>query len=227
MKITFYGHACFLIEMDSISFLVDPFISGNPLAKDVQIDAIRCDYILVTHGHGDHVADVEQVAANNPEAKLIANFEVADWFAKKGLDVHHLNHGGWFNYPDGRLKYVNAIHSSTMPDGQNGGNPGGFVIEGSSGTIYISGDTALTMDMKLIPMTCKSLDIAILCIGDNYTMGIEDAILASDFIECNQIIGAHYDSFPPIKIDHEKAISAFAQTNKTLHLLEIGSTLEV
>jgi L-ascorbate metabolism protein UlaG (beta-lactamase superfamily) len=227
MKITFFGHACFLIETKSVSFLIDPFISGNPLAKDVDIDSIRCDYILLTHGHGDHVADVIQVAGNNPDVKIIANYEVAEWFAGKGQTVHHLNHGGWFAYASGRIKYVNAIHSSTMPDGSSGGCPGGFVIEAADATAYISGDTALTMDMKLIPLTCKPLDIAILCIGDNFTMGIEDAVLASDFIACDQIIGAHYDSFEPIKIDHAQAVKAFSNKNKKLHLLEIGSALEV
>ncbi len=226
MKVTYYGHGCFMIETSGTTFLVDPFISGNPLAQHIDIDSISCEYILLTHGHGDHVADVERVVKNTG-ALIISNFEVIEWFGAKEMKGHPLNHGGWWTYPTGRIKYVNAVHSSVMPDGKSGGSPGGFVIEGADATLYVSGDTALTMDMQLIPMTCKSLDVAILCIGDNFTMGFEDAVIASEFVQCDKIIGAHYDSFDIIKIDHEKAIQAFSTKNKTLHLLEVGESMDV
>lgn len=226
MKITFFGHGCFLIETGHTTFIIDPFISGNPLAEHIQVGDIACDFILLTHGHLDHVLDVEQIAKNT-KAPIISNFEIVTWYNKKGLEGHGLNHGGWWSFNEGRIKYVSAVHSSVLPDGTYGGNPGGFVIEGPDGTLYISGDTALTMDMKLIPMMCKKLDAAILCIGDNFTMGIEDAILASDFIQCNTVVGAHYDTFAPISINHEEAVSAFQSKNKTLHLLKIGDALEI
>ena len=137
-----------------------------------------------------------------------------------------MNHGGSWNFDFGKVKYVNAVHSSSFPDGSNGGNPGGFVIEGEHKNIYIAGDTALTMDMKLIPMRTK-LDLAIFPIGDNFTMDIEDAILASDFVECDKILGYHYDTFGYIKIDHKEAIQRFFDKGKDLMLLEIGGSIEL
>lgn len=138
-----------------------------------------------------------------------------------------MNHGGKFSFDFGTAKYINAIHSSVLPDGTYGGNPGGFVLNNDSKSIYIAGDTALTKDMELIPMTCPKLDLAIFPIGDNFTMGCEDACIASDFIGCNKIIGYHYDTFPPIKIDQQKAKDHFSEHGKELILLNIGESLEV
>ena len=135
-----------------------------------------------------------------------------------------MNHGGKWNFDFGTCKYVNAIHTSTFPDGTNGGNSGGFVIWNEEGSFYHAGDTALTMDMKLIPMQTK-LDLAILPIGDNFTMGIDDAIIASDFVECNRVMGYHYDTFGYIEIDKEKAIQTFASKGKKLLLPEIGQSI--
>ncbi|MFT4670098.1 MAG: L-ascorbate metabolism protein UlaG (beta-lactamase superfamily), partial [Ulvibacter sp.] len=201
MKITFYGHASIGIEVGGKHILVDPFISANPLAENVDINTIKADYILLTHAHGDHILDVEAIAERT-EAVIVSNAEIASYYASKGFQAHPMNHGGSWNFDFGKVKYVNAIHSSSFPDGTNGGNPGGFVIEGEHKNIYIAGDTALTMDMKLIPMRTK-LDLAILPIGDNFTMDIEDAIIASDFIECNKVLGYHYDTFGYIEIDHK------------------------
>ena len=138
-----------------------------------------------------------------------------------------MNHGGKWNFDFGTCKYVNAIHTSTFPDGTNGGNSGGFVIWNEEGSFYHAGDTALTMDMKLIPMTCPPLDFAILPIGDNFTMGYEDASIAAEFIEYNQIIGCHYDTFGWIEIDKKKAKDAFEYRNKNLILLEIGKEINI
>jgi len=226
MKITYYGHGCFLIHGSKQKILIDPFITNNELAKDINIDHIECDMIALTHGHQDHVADVEAIAKRT-KAPILAGYEVGAYFAEKDLDAKQMNHGGWFSYEGGRVKFVAAIHSSSLPDGSYGGDPGGFVFEDEAGTLYISGDTALTMDMKLIPMTCKPLDAAVLCIGDHFTMGVNDAVIASDFIACDTIIGAHYDTFALIKIDHAEAKQAFAEKNKTLHLLDIGSSLDI
>ncbi|MEP7094507.1 MAG: MBL fold metallo-hydrolase, partial [Flavobacterium sp.] len=154
------------------------------------------------------------------------NAEIASYYAKLGLKAHPMNHGGSWNFDFGKVKYVTAIHSSSFPDGTNGGNSGGFVIEGEHKNIYIAGDTALTMDMKLIPMRTK-LDLAILPIGSNFTMDVEDAIIASDFIECDKILGYHFDTFGYIEINHDEAIRKFFAKGKDLMLLEIGESIEL
>lgn len=227
MKITFLGHATLLIEMKGKSILVDPFISGNPLASNVDLENLVVDYIFITHGHQDHVLDVEKIAKNNDDTMLVSNFEIISWFQEKGLSGHPMNHGGKCSFDFGTAKYVNAIHSSVLPDGSYGGNPGGFVFYNEAECIYVAGDTALTKDMELISMTCPKLDIAVLPIGDNFTMGYEDACIASDFIQCDKVIGYHFDTFPPIKLDKIKAVEFFEEKGKELILLEIGESLSV
>jgi L-ascorbate metabolism protein UlaG (beta-lactamase superfamily) len=226
MKLTYFGHACFEVEIEGIKLLFDPFISPNELAKDIKIASINPDYILISHGHEDHVADAERIAKQSG-ATIISNFEIVEWFNKKGIEkTHPMNHGGSWTFPFGKVKYVTAIHSSTLPDGTNGGNPGGFVIESNTGNFYFAGDTALTMDMKLIPMFTR-LDFAILPIGDNFTMGVEEAVIASNFIACDKIVGMHYDTFGYIEIDHEKAKEQFIHNDGELILLKIGQTKEI
>ncbi|WP_136467301.1 metal-dependent hydrolase [Flagellimonas onchidii] len=227
MNITFLGHATLLIEVENKKLIVDPFISGNSLAQDIDINTLKVDYILITHGHQDHILDVEAIAKNNPDALLISNYEIVQWFGEKGISGHPLNHGGKYTFDFGTLKYVNAIHSSMLPDGTYGGNPGGFVLTTSDKCIYIAGDTALTLDMKLIPETCSQLDLAILPIGDNFTMGYEDAAIASDYVQCNMVLGCHYDTFPPIKLDKDKAMDYFKSKGKELVLLDIGASLSI
>lgn len=225
MKITFYGHAALGIKVAGKHILVDPFISANPLAEHIDIDSLKADYILLTHAHGDHILDVEAIAKRT-NAVIVSNAEIAGYYSSKGLQAHPMNHGGSWSFDFGKVKYVNAIHSSSFPDGTYGGNPGGFVIEGEHKNIYVAGDTALTMDMKLIPMRTK-LDLAILPIGDNFTMDVEDAILASDFVDCDKILGYHYDTFGYIKINHKEAIQKFFDKGKDLMLLEIGDSIEL
>jgi L-ascorbate metabolism protein UlaG (beta-lactamase superfamily) len=225
MNITFYGHACFGIEINGIQILVDPFISGNPKASHIDVNSLQADYILVTHAHQDHVLDVEKIAKNT-DAIIVSNFEIVNYFMAKDLKGFHLNHGGTFKTEHFSAKYVNAIHTSSFADGTYGGKPGGFVLTANNKSIYIAGDTALTFDMKLIPMFTK-LTAAILPIGDTFTMGIEEAIIASDFIECNKIIGCHFNTFPPIEIHTEKAKQQFTSKSKELILLEIGSSIKL
>lgn len=226
MKVTYLGHASFLIETGGKKLIFDPFISANPLVKDIDVDKLKTDYVLVSHGHQDHVIDAEAIIKNN-EATLISNYEIATWFGQKGCTVYPVNHGGKVKMDFGTIKYVNAIHSSVLPDGTYGGNPGGFVVWNDQNCFYFAGDTALTWDMKLIPMTCPTLDFAILPIGDNFTMGYEDAVIASDFIACDKIIGCHYDTFPYIEMEKETAQKAFADAGKELILLAIGETIEM
>jgi len=226
MKITFYGQNSLGIEVAGKHLLVDPFISGNPLSKDkIDTDTLKADYILLTHAHQDHTLDAEAIARRTG-ATIVSNYEIAMYYQEKGMEVHPMNHGGNWKFDFGNLKYVNAIHTSTFPDGANGGQPGGFVIEGEHKNIYIAGDTALTMDMKLIPMATK-LDLAILPIGDNFTMGVDDAIIASDFVECDKVLGVHYDTFGFIEIDHDVAKRKFYDADKDLMLLEIGESIEL
>jgi L-ascorbate metabolism protein UlaG (beta-lactamase superfamily) len=223
MKVTYYGHSCFAVEVKNRALLFDPFITPNSLAKAVNVNKVAADYILISHGHGDHLADAASIAKRTG-ATIISNFEIVTWFGKQGVPkAHPMNHGGGYTFDFGRVKYVTAIHSSTLPDGSSGGNPGGFVIETPEGNFYYSGDTALTMDMKLIGESTP-LKFAALCVGDNFTMGPDDAVKAANFIRCNEILGVHYDTFPPIKIDHAAAQEKFKAAGKRLHLLPIGAS---
>lgn len=225
MKIKFYGHACIGIEVSGKHILVDPFITGNPKAANIDINAINADYILLTHAHQDHILDVEAIATRTG-ATIVSTYEVATYYGNKGFNYHPMNHGGSWKFDFGRVKVVNAIHSSSFPDGSYGGNPAGFVIEGEHKNIYISGDTALTMDMKLIPMRTK-LDLAILSIGNNFTMDVEDAIIASDFVDCDKVLGVHFDTFGYIEINHDDAKKKFFDAGKDLMLLEIGESISL
>lgn len=226
MKTTYYGHACYAVEAAGKRLLFDPFICGNSLAAHIDIKTIRADYILLSHGHADHVADAADIARRT-EATVVSNFEIATWIANAGVTkTHAMNHGGGWNFDFGRVKFVSAIHSSSLPDGAYGGNPGGFVVETGDGNFYHSGDTALTLDMKLIG-EATALKFAMLCLGDNFTMGVDDAIKAAEFVRCDTILGMHYDTFPPIKIDHASAIARFKAAGKTLHLPSIGQSVEL
>jgi len=225
MNFTFYGHACFAVEVGGKKLLFDPFISGNLLAKDIDIKKIEADYILVSHGHGDHVGDLLEIAKNTG-ATIISNPEITTWVSKQGYDkVHPMNYGSR-DFDFGKVHYVPALHSSGLPDGSYGGNPGGFVIRNKEINFYFAGDTCLTMEMKLIPMYTQ-LDVAILPVGGNFTMDAEEAVLAANFIQCNKIVGIHFDTFGYIVIDHEAARRKFADAGKELVLPEIGKTIEI
>jgi len=226
MKYTYYGQSCFLLEADGKKFLFDPFITHNPLAKDIDVSAIEADYILVSHGHGDHVADLE-LLGKQTGAVIIAMPEVAGWAEKQGLtNIHQMNYGTT-NFDFGKLRMVWATHSSSMPDGSYGGNPAGFVLEIEGKTIYFAGDTSLNMDMKLLAELYAKIDYAILPIGGNYTMDPDDALIAAKFVGADRIIGVHYNTFPAITIDTELAVAKFERENKTLLLPAIGETIEL
>ena len=226
MKFTYYGHACFAVDAGGKKLLFDPFISPNPLAKKIDVTKVAADFILVSHGHGDHVADVVEIA-NRTGATVIAPYEVGSWFEGKGLkNVQSMNHGGAAKMEFGRVKLTSAIHSSSMPDGSYGGHPCGFVIESADGNFYYSGDTALTYDMKLVGEATQ-LAFAVFPIGDFFTMGIEDAVRAAEFVGVKKFIGVHYDTFPPIKLDHAAAMQTAEAAGKELLLPAIGETIEI
>jgi L-ascorbate metabolism protein UlaG (beta-lactamase superfamily) len=226
MKLTYYGHACCGIQAGGKNLLFDPFIRPNPLAGNIDVANIPADYILVTHGHFDHLCDAVEIARRTG-ATIISNYEVSEWLSRQGAPkVHGMNFGGAWKFDFGRVKLVVAIHSSTLPDGSSGGNPGGFVVETPEGNFYYAGDTALTYDMKLIGESTP-LRFAVFNIGDNFTMGVEDAIKAADFVRCQQIVGVHFDTFPPIVINQEEATRKFQAAGKKLVLVKIGETVEV
>jgi len=227
MKITSYGHACFAIETNGKTILTDPFISDNELASHIDINAIEADYILVSHGHEDHLADLIPIAKRTG-AIVVAMYEIVAWLNKQGIDkTHPVNTGGNTTFDFGNILCVTAHHSSSFPDGSYAGTATGFVVWNDEDCWYFAGDTALTLDMKLIPMLCPKLDIAILPIGDGFTMDIKQALFASDFVECNTIIGCHYDTYDDIKIDKIAAKAAFEKKGKSLILLPIGQSVSI
>ncbi|HHM21281.1 MAG TPA: metal-dependent hydrolase [Bacteroidetes bacterium] len=209
------------MEINGNSILFDPFISQNPKAGGIDIDSIKTDYILLSHGHADHVLDAERIAKNSG-AIIISNYEIVSWYENKGIKGHPLNHGGQWHFDFGTVKYVHAVHSSVLPDGTYGGNPGGFIIWNDETCFYFAGDTALSWDMKLIPITCPELDFAILPIGDNFTMGYNDAAIAAEYVECDTIIACHFDTFGYIEINHAAAKEAFLKRGKNLIIPTIG-----
>lgn len=225
MKYTYYGQSCFSIEADGKKFLFDPFITHNALAKHIDISSIEADYILVSHGHGDHIADLVQIA-NQTQAQAIAMVEVADWIKNQGVkNVTDINFGK-AKFDFGILRTVWAAHTSSNPDGSYGGNPAGFVLDLEGKSIYFAGDTALTLEMKLLA-DLYQLDYAILPIGGHYTMDIDDALIATKYLDCEHVIGVHYNTFPPIQIDTEEAVAKFKRENKTLLLPGIGETIDL
>lgn len=226
MKLTCYGHSCFSVEIKGKKILFDPFITYNELAKVVNPAAIEADYIFLSHGHADHTADCVSIAQRTG-CKVVANWEIHDWLNKQGIsNTHPMNTGGKWNFDFGTVKCVVAHHSSSLPDGSYGGNPMGFIFMTGEGNFYYSGDTALTMDMELIPSWAK-LDFAILPIGDNFTMDVADAIRAADFIDCSTIVGVHYNTFGFIKLNEAEAKETFAAAGKKLLLPAITETIDI
>lgn len=214
-----------MVHFGGKNILFDPFITPNPLAKDVDITTLRPDLILISHGHGDHIADAEQIAkASN--AQVLAAYEITEWLQAKGINkCIPVNIGGSVDFGLFKVKTVVAQHSSSFPDGTYAGHPVGFVVSSSSKAFYYAGDTGLTYDMKLIGEDFD-LDFAMLPIGDHFTMGIKDASKAAQFISCNDIIGMHYDTFPPIEIDRSSAVDQFKEDGRTLHLPTIKHVLK-
>lgn len=198
ISLTFHGHSALSLDVYGTKLLIDPFLTGNPLAKTKATD-LHPDYILLTHGHGDHVGDTLSIAKRS-QATVIANFEIVSWVEKQGHTKTHGQHiGGGWNYPFGRVKMTPALHGSMLPDGSNGGQPGGFLLTIGDKKIYIAGDTALFSDMALVGRA--GIDLAILPIGDNYTMGPDDSLLALDYLKPKAVIPCHYNTWHVIAID--------------------------
>jgi L-ascorbate metabolism protein UlaG (beta-lactamase superfamily) len=226
MLITYYGHSCFTVVVNGKTLLFDPFIEGNPLASTIDKKKIKADYILVSHGHDDHTGDLIEMARLT-NATVVCSWEISQWLNARGVTkTHPMNIGGHWFFDFGKVKCVNAVHSSSMADGTYGGSPMGFLVEVGEGSFYYAGDTALHYDMKLIG-DYKNIKFAFLPIGNNFTMGIDNAVIASNFIRCDTIIGMHYDSFEMIKIDHNEAKRTFEIAGKELRLMKIGESVEM
>ena len=228
MKITSYGHSCYGIDLKNHRILFDPFISGNSLASHIQLKEINTDYILISHGHQDHISDAPRLLRQT-NAQLIANFEISNWFQKQGFQkITAMNTGGTIELEGGeKVKMVPALHSSSLPDGTYGGNPSGFVIESKEKNFYFSGDTSLCTDLKILIELGIKLDFGIICIGDVFTMGIKEAIICAKWLGLKKVIGCHYDTFPPIAIDKKEAIESFTQEGIDLLLPQAGENLEI
>lgn len=222
IQLTWYGHAALGLKIGGHSVLVDPFFSGNPAASTGP-DQVKADFILISHGHGDHVGDTVAIAKRTG-ALAISNFEIATWLEAKGVKAHGQHLGGGYHHPFGYLKFTNALHGSALPDGSYGGNPCGFLLTAPDGRkIYLAQDTGLFGDMRLIGE--EGIDLAVLPIGDNYTMGPDDALRAVKLIQPKHVIPIHYDTFDLIAQDETAWASRVrAETQSEVYVLQPGQT---
>jgi L-ascorbate metabolism protein UlaG (beta-lactamase superfamily) len=224
MKATYYGQSCVGFDFNGTKVLLDPFIQYNSLAADINVHDLRPDYIFLSHGHQDHVADMLTIQKNSG-AVVATVVETAAWVRRQGVaddKVVEFNLGGTIRTSFGSVKMVIAVHTNSTPDGAYGGWPVGFVLFVGDKKIYFAGDTALTYDMKLLEDL--NLDWAFLPIGGHYTMDIDDAVKAAGFINCKRIVGIHYNTFPPITIDTEEAIRKFDAAGLQLSLPSVGES---
>ena len=227
MKATYYGHSTVELDLDGINVLFDPFITPNSLAKHIKVDEIQPAYIFLSHCHEDHVADMAAIQKKS-NAEVVAIVETAAWVEKQGVaseKVIAMNFGGTVQTSFGTAKMVYALHTNGTPEGEYAGVPAGYLLKSNGKAIYFAGDTALTLEMQLL--ADQNLDWAFLPIGGFYTMDIEDAIKAAKMINCSNIIGIHYNTFPPIQIEEDEAIRKFKEAGVNLHLLPVGESMNL
>ncbi len=224
-KVTWFGHAALGLETGGFNILVDPFLSGNPVCR-TNPEEVPADFILLSHGHGDHLGDTLAIAKRTG-AIVITNAELSDWLSKQGVESHGQHLGGGYKHPFGYLKLTMAIHGSGLPDGSYGGNPAGFLLTtNDSRKIYMACDTGLFGDMRLIGE--EGIDLAVLPIGDNYTMGPDDALRAVKMLEPSHIIPIHYNTFDLIAQDpHEWAARVEGETKAKVHVIDPGGSLTI
>ncbi len=219
LKITYFGHSVILVEHGQDSIIIDPFINGNP-HTNVKVENIKVNYIYVTHGHGDHLGDTVELAKRN-DATVIAPVELATWISWQGVKVVPMHIGGEKEFSFGILKLVEAIHGSSIVDEENKqiinvGPPSGVLLKIAGKTIYHAGDTALYRGMKTLG-EYENIDIAYLPIGNHFTMGIDDAVIASEWINAQQVIPMHYNTFPPIQVDPNEFLAKLPKNNGFIH----------
>lgn len=226
MRVTFHGHSCFLVETSRARLLIDPYLTGNPHAR-VQPADIKCDFILVSHGHEDHSGDALALAQKNG-ATIVANYEIAEYFGAQGAKVHGMNPGGGYDFPFGRIKLTLAHHTSSLEAGLNPkymGVPCGFLVSADDRNLYHAGDTALFLDMQLIGRA--GLDLALIPIGDNYTMGPDDALEALTLLRPKLAVPMHYNTWPVIAQDATAFARRAGQQGHSVRVLEPGASLEL
>ena len=224
MKLTWYGHAAMGLEAGGKRLLVDPFFSGNPAAA-ITADKAQADFILISHGHGDHVGDAVAIAKRTG-ATVISNFEICNWFESQAVKAHAQHLGGGHQHPFGYLKLTLALHGSGLPDGSYGGNPCGFLLTTEGKKVYLACDTGLFGDMRLIGE--EGLDLAVLPIGDNFTMGPDDALRAAKMLAANHVIPVHYNTWDLIAADAAAwARRVEGETSSKVHVLKAGESFSL
>ncbi len=226
MRLTYFGHSCFLVETAKARLLLDPYLDDNPLSP-VKAADVTCDYLLVSHGHDDHTGDVLKIA-QRCGATVVANYEIAEYFAAQGAQTHAMNPGGGYNFPFGRVKLTIAHHTSSLEAGLKPiylGAPCGLLVQADGQTLYHAGDTAVFLDMQLIGRA--GIDVALLPIGDNFTMGPEDAVIALDFLRPKLAVPMHYNTWPVIAQDANAFAARAAQSGHEVRVLKPGESLEV
>jgi L-ascorbate metabolism protein UlaG (beta-lactamase superfamily) len=223
LKLTYLSHSTFILDDGTYKLIIDPFITGNPTCP-VKVEDVKVNFVVLTHAHGDHLGDAFTIAKNN-DALVIAVNELANYAAENGCKAHNMHIGGGYNFPFGRLKFTIAHHGSSSPDGRYMGEPAGVVIKMGGKTVYHTGDTGLFMDMKLIGELDK-IDIFLVPIGDNFTMGIDDAVKAVEFVNPELTIPMHYNTFPVIPADPHEFRKKVESIGKKCRVMEFGETLE-
>ena len=223
LKLTYYGHSCFVVEGSRGRVIIDPFLTGNPHVR-VNPGEIICNAVLVTHGHQDHLGDAVEISKKN-QAPVIGVYEIVQHCKQQGASGHGMNIGGSFRFDFGEITLTPALHSSSCPDGSYGGSPCGFILKMDKRTIYHAGDTGLSLEMKLIAAN-HNIDMALLPIGDNYTMGPADAATAVEFLKPKQVVPMHYNTTPEIEQspeDFEDKVGDLAQVK----IMKFGETYEL
>ena len=226
MKIKFLGQNCFLFTYKGKNILSDPFYNFQKEKSGFDIVAQKIDYVLITHAHGDHIADVKEVLQHYPEASVIGQPEICGYFAHpNSIDI---NFGGSAKIEDLKISMVPASHTSSFPDGTYGGEPCGYIFRYPGKNIYFSGDTGVMADMEMFPKLFGKIDLAILPVGSHYTMCARKAsFAAAELLKTKKVIGCHFDTFPPIKINHEEAQQLFAEKNIEFTLPKLGEEFEI
>ncbi len=226
MKLTYLGHSCFLVETAKARIIIDPYLNDNPVAT-IKANDVQCDFILLSHGHEDHSGDALEIS-KRCDAPIVANYEIAEYFGAQGAKTHGMNPGGGHNFPFGRVKLTIAHHTSSVNAGLNPiymGVPCGLLIQADGKTLYHAGDTALFMDMQLIAR--PGIDAALLPIGDNFTMGPDDALIALDFLKPKMAVPIHYNTWPAIVQDAQKFAADAGKAGHTVNALKPGESLNV